>query len=72
MATVEKPRTISPEETADMQEVCRLISQGKRVTDPELRKRIQARSDEVRRQMLQAHGITNIAVDLIREVRDEE
>jgi hypothetical protein len=72
MATVEKPSTISPEEMADMQEVCRLISEGKRVTDPALLKRIHERSEEVRREMFEKHGVTNIAVDLIREVRDEE
>jgi hypothetical protein len=41
------------------------------VTDPELRERIRKRADQVRQQMLKTHGITNIAVDLIREVRDE-
>jgi hypothetical protein len=57
---------------ADMEEVCRLVAEGKRVTDPALLKRIRERSDEVRREMLARHGLTNIAVDLIREVRDEE
>ena len=55
-----------------MEEVCRLIAEGKRITDPALRKRIYERSEQVRRAMLEKHGITNIAVDLIREVRDEE
>ena len=35
-------------------------------------KRIHERSEQVRREMFEKHGITNIAVDLIREVRDEE
>jgi hypothetical protein len=72
MAPVEKPTDIPPAEMADMEEVCRLIAEGKRVTDPALRKRIYERSEQVRRAMLEKHGITNIAVDLIREVRDEE
>jgi hypothetical protein len=72
MATVERPSDISTEEMADMEEVCRLISQGKRVTDPALRRRISDRAEQVRREMLEKHGHTNIAVDLIREVRDEE
>jgi hypothetical protein len=72
MATVEIPSTIPADEMADMEEVCRLIAEGKRVTDPALRKRIYERSEQVRRAMLEKHGMTNIAVDLIREVRDEE
>ena len=72
MATAKAPSCIPPEEMADMEEVCRLISEGKRVNDPELLKRIRERSEEVRREMFEKHGLTNIAVDLIREARDEE
>jgi hypothetical protein len=72
MASVEQPSDIPPEAMADMEEVCRLIAQGMRVTDPALRKRISDRSEQVWRVMLEKHGMTNIAVDLIREVRDEE
>jgi hypothetical protein len=72
VATVETRSAISAEEMADMEEVCRLVAEGKPVSDPALRKRIYERSEQVRRAMLEKHGITNIAVDLIREVRDEE
>jgi hypothetical protein len=72
MANVERPSAIPPEEMADREAICRLISQGQRVTDPALLKRIHERSEQVRREMFEKHGITNIAVDLIREVRDEE
>jgi hypothetical protein len=72
MSPVEKPSAIPPEEMADMEEVCRLISEGKRVTDPELLKRIYARSEEVQRQIREKHGVVEWAVDLIREARDEE
>jgi hypothetical protein len=72
MANVETPSAIPADEMADMEEVCRLISEGKPVTDPALRTRIYERSEQVRRAMLEKHGVTNIAVDLIREVRDEE
>jgi hypothetical protein len=72
MASDEQPSAIATEEMADREEVCRLIAQGKRVTDPALRQRIFERSEQVRREMLEKHGLTNIAVDLIREVRDEE
>ncbi|HSU66933.1 MAG TPA: hypothetical protein VLJ39_08685 [Tepidisphaeraceae bacterium] len=56
----------------DLQEVCRLIAVGKRVTDPDLLKRIQARSEQATRDVLEKHGVLNVAVDLIREGRDEE
>jgi hypothetical protein len=72
MATVEAQSAIPADEMADMEEVCRLISEGKRVTDPALLKRIRERAEQVRRAMLEKHGVTNIAVDLIREARDEE
>lgn len=68
MATVEIPS----EEMADMEEVSRLISEGKPVTDPALLRRIYERSEEVQRQIRDEHGIVEWAVDLIREARDEE
>jgi hypothetical protein len=42
------------------------------VIDPELRRRIQERSDALRQEMLRTQGLTNVAVDLVREIRDEE
>ncbi len=44
MASVEKPSDIPPDAMADMEEVCRLIAEGKRVTDPRLLRRIYDRS----------------------------
>jgi hypothetical protein len=72
MATVETPRAIPTDEMADMEEVCRLISKRKPVTDPALLMCIHDRGEQVRRAMLEKRGVTNIAVDLIREARDEE
>jgi hypothetical protein len=72
MATVPKQEVIPPEEMADMEEVCRLIAAGKRVTDPELLKRIYTRSDEVQQEIRDKYGVVEWAVDLIREARDEE
>jgi hypothetical protein len=72
MATVETQSVIPADEMADMEEVCRLVSEGKPVTDPALLKRIHDRAEQVRHAMLEKHGVTNIAVDLIREARDEE
>jgi hypothetical protein len=56
---------------ADIAEVARLVAEGKRVTDPELLGRIRQRSDALRREMRETHGLTNIAVDLVRESRNE-
>jgi hypothetical protein len=60
------------QEQADREEVSRLVSQGKRVTDPDLRRRITERGDAARRVMLQRHGVSDIAVELLREARDED
>lgn len=69
-------KTISPppttQEQADAAEVLRLVSEGKRITDPELRRRISERSEAVRRQIHEAHGVVQWAVDLIRDSRDED
>jgi hypothetical protein len=56
---------------ADNAEVARLVVEGKRVTDPELLRRIRQRSDALRREMLKTQGLTNIAVDLVRDSREE-
>jgi hypothetical protein len=55
----------------DVAEVARLVSEGKRVTDPELLRRIRQRSDALRREMMKTQGLTDIAVVLVREGRDE-
>jgi hypothetical protein len=71
MQTIETLSALDQEQ-ADRREVMRLVSKGERVTDPELRRRIHERADEVRRVMFEKHGLTNMAVDLIREGRDED
>jgi hypothetical protein len=70
MATVEHSKTT--QEQADREEVMRLVSQGRRVTDPELRRRITERGEAARRVMLERHGVRDIAVELLREARDED
>jgi SepF-like predicted cell division protein (DUF552 family) len=72
MATVETQSVIPAEELADLEELSRLISAGKPVTDPALLKRIYERSEEVQRRIREKHGVVEWAVDLIREARDEE
>jgi hypothetical protein len=72
MANVETPSAIPADEMADMEEVCRLVAEGKPVTDPALLKRIYERSEEVQSQIREKYGVVEWAVDLIREARDEE
>ncbi len=67
MATIDK---ISPQ--TDLQEVCRLIAEDKKVTDPDLLKRIRERSEQATREVFEKHGFLDVAVDLIRGGRDEE
>jgi hypothetical protein len=67
MATIDKP---SPQ--TDLEEVCRLIAEGKKVTDPDLLKRIQERSEQATHEVFEKLGLLDVAVDLIREGRDEE
>jgi hypothetical protein len=60
------------QEQADSQEVARLIAGGHKVSDPELRRRIRARAEKVRREILEKHGVVEWAVDMIRDARDEQ
>ena len=57
---------------SDLEEVCRVIAEGRKVTDPDLLKRIQERSEQATREIFERHGILDVSVDLIREGRDEE
>jgi hypothetical protein len=56
---------------ADAAEIARLVAEEERVTDTELLRRIRQRSDAFRRETLRTQGLTDIAVDLVRESRDE-
>ena len=68
MATVEKPLT---QEEADSKEVARLVAEGRKVTDPELRRRIRERSEAVQRQVFQNYGLVKWAEEMTRETRDQ-
>ena len=39
--------------------------------DPALRRRVTERADSARREMLRRFGVTDMAVDMVREARDE-
>jgi hypothetical protein len=53
---------------ADLEALC--VSLGK-PQDPELVKRVQERGRQVRERVLREKGLLDVAVDLIRETRDE-
>jgi hypothetical protein len=65
------PKPSAPQEKADLQEVARLIAEGKKLTDPESRRRIRARAEYVRQQILDQHGVVEWSADMIRDARDE-
>lgn len=56
---------------ADAEEILRLVTEGRIVTDPELIRRIAERSQKVRQQILDQYGTVEWADDLVREGRDE-
>ena len=63
-------RPLSPEALADVQAVSEALVARKPV-DPEVTRRVQARSAEARKKLLTAKGVQNIGVELIRELRGE-
>jgi hypothetical protein len=60
---------ISTQEIQDLESLCASAAAG-RAVDPIVARRVQERAAKVREE-LQKKGPTNVAVDLIREVRDE-
>jgi hypothetical protein len=62
--------TVDPQAMADMEEASRLLSEGKRITDPELLRRIRERADLVRDEAFHRFGVQEIGVEIIRELRD--
>jgi hypothetical protein len=63
--------SIPAEVLADMQAVADALAAGKPV-DAEVEQRIRERSEEAQKDLSRRYGVREIAVDLIREIRDEE
>jgi predicted anti-sigma-YlaC factor YlaD len=57
-------------EQADHEEIVRAAAESRPV-DPEVSKRVRERAEKIREEILRTHGVLNVAVDLIREARDE-
>jgi hypothetical protein len=69
MATIDKPSAIPPEILAEMQERAERAAKG--IRDPEDMRRACERMDRMREELRQKIGETNIAVELIREAREQ-
>ena len=65
MATAEKPSAT----LTDLEYAIQLIMTGK--NDPDFAARVQAETEKITEEIRSKHGVLNIAVDLIREARDE-
>lgn len=55
---------------ADLEAICKAIAEKKPI-DPAVAARVEERAKKARAELLQTHGITNMAVDLVREAREE-
>ena len=64
------PARDDPQALVDLEEVCRLVSEGKRITDPELIRRIERRAAAAREETLRLFGMQEIAVEIVRSMRD--
>jgi hypothetical protein len=62
---------IPPDVLADMQAVADALAAGKLV-GPETAQRIRERSEKAQAELSRRYGVREIAVDLIRKIRDEE
>ena len=55
----------------DIQAVFDAYAKGQAV-DPEVARRVREHADRMREEMFRKHGYLNIAVDLIREIRESQ
>jgi hypothetical protein len=68
MTNTEKPSTIQEQE--DLAEVYRFYAEGRRITDPDLMKRVRERSEAARKAVFERNGLLDVAVPSIRLLRD--
>jgi hypothetical protein len=65
------PEPVSPEADADTWAIIEHVMTGKPL-DPEVYRRVRARGEQVTEELRRRYGTVEIAVDLIREAREEE
>ena len=70
-ANMSQQHTLPEDVQIDMQALMDALIAGHRL-DEEVHRRIRERAERVREQLKKQHGEMNIAVDLIRQSRDEE
>jgi hypothetical protein len=70
MANAETEKLSDAEQQEDLAEVYRLYAAGKRITDPDLVRRIRERSEVARKAVFERNGVLDIAVPSIRSLRD--
>jgi hypothetical protein len=69
MSTIETPSTIPPELMAELQQRAERAVRG--IIDPEARMKARERMDRMREEFRRRHGEVNLAIELIREARDD-
>jgi DNA-binding NarL/FixJ family response regulator len=65
------PSLFPPDVMADAQAVADAIA-GRQPLDPEVARRVRERSERIQEKLLKEYGMREIAVDLIRQGREEE
>ncbi len=71
MTTETNASSVEAEVLADLEAVLRHVTERTPV-EPELARRVRARSEAVQAQLRRTYGELNVAVELVRAVRDEE
>ena len=61
---------IPPEVMADLERAVELVMTGQR--DPEFERRIHAQAEKITQEIFEKHGVLDIGVPAIRELRDAE
>jgi hypothetical protein len=69
MTTAQENRSIPPEVMAELEEAARRALSG--IRDPEAMRRACERMDRMREEVRKKHGILDIGVPAIRELRDQ-
>ena len=70
MNKIETASGIPPDVMADIQAVADAVA-SRTPVDPEIARRVAERSRKVQEELIRTHGVREIAVDLIRQGRDE-
>ena len=70
MNTIETASGIPTDVMADIQAVADAVA-SRTPVDPEIARRVAERSRKVQEELTRTHGVREIAVDLIRQGRDE-